>query len=161
MVDLGNEYFWISHKISDLLTPLGVRPQWFETDLSHSSYSAITMEYCLATVYFDWSKVGVPVLRKKLAVLQINLLLTITKTALERIWPNCVKRLKSRTMDARWSLFSSKSQTFGFGQTNWTNNFWGIWGIFGWTISTHVGTVSPLSMFFVNEVLFALQKAEP
>jgi hypothetical protein len=38
----SNEYFWISHKISDLLTPLtplGVRPQWFETDLSHSSYS--------------------------------------------------------------------------------------------------------------------------
>jgi hypothetical protein len=39
----GNEYFWILHKICDLLTPLtplGVRPQWFETDLSHSSYSA-------------------------------------------------------------------------------------------------------------------------
>ena len=39
----GNEYFLISNKISDLLTPLaplGVRPQWFETDLSHSSYSA-------------------------------------------------------------------------------------------------------------------------
>ena len=30
----GNEYFQISHKISDLLTPLtplGVHPQWFET----------------------------------------------------------------------------------------------------------------------------------
>ena len=41
----GNEYFWITHKISDLLTPLtplGVRPQWFETDLSHSSYSDMT-----------------------------------------------------------------------------------------------------------------------
>ena len=40
----GNEYFWISHKISGLLTPLtplGVRPQWFETDLSRSSYSAM------------------------------------------------------------------------------------------------------------------------
>ena len=39
----GNEYFWIPHKISDLLiplTPLGVRPQWFETYLSRSSYSA-------------------------------------------------------------------------------------------------------------------------
>jgi hypothetical protein len=31
-----NEYFYIP----GLLTPLGVRPQWFETDLSHSSYSA-------------------------------------------------------------------------------------------------------------------------
>ena len=30
----GNDYFWISHKISGLLTsltPLGVHPQWFET----------------------------------------------------------------------------------------------------------------------------------
>ena len=30
----GNEYFWIYHKISNLLTPLtslGVHPQWFET----------------------------------------------------------------------------------------------------------------------------------
>ena len=27
----GNEYFWISQKISGLLTPLGVHPQWFET----------------------------------------------------------------------------------------------------------------------------------
>jgi hypothetical protein len=40
------EYFWIPHKISDLLTPLtplGVRPQWFETDFSHSSYSAVVI----------------------------------------------------------------------------------------------------------------------
>ena len=35
----GNEYFWLLHKISGLLTPLGVRLQWFKTDLSHSSYS--------------------------------------------------------------------------------------------------------------------------
>ena len=37
----GNEYFIISHKISGLLTPLRVHPQWFETDLRHSSYIAI------------------------------------------------------------------------------------------------------------------------
>ena len=41
----GNEYFCISHKISDLLTPLtplSVHPQWFEslfkTDICDSSY---------------------------------------------------------------------------------------------------------------------------
>ena len=37
-----NGYFWIPHKISGLLTPLtplGVPPQWFETDLSHWSWS--------------------------------------------------------------------------------------------------------------------------
>ena len=42
-----NECFYIPHKISGLLTPLGVRPQWFETDLSHSSYSALK-EYNIA-----------------------------------------------------------------------------------------------------------------
>ena len=47
-------------------------------------------------------------------------------------------------------LFSSKSQTFGLGQTNWADKFWGIWDVFGRFISTHVGTVSPLSMFSIN-----------
>ena len=38
--------------------------------------------------------------------------------------------------------FLLKSQTFGLGQTNWANKFWGIWGIFGQTISTHFDTLS-------------------
>ena len=37
--------------------------------------------------------------------------------------------LNTRTRDAQWSLFSSKSQTFGFGQTIWADNF-GEFGIF-------------------------------
>ena len=53
---------------------------------------------------------------------------------------------KARTMDAQWSLYSLKSQTFCLGQTNWADLFWGI---FGQTISTHFGTVSPLSMFSI------------
>jgi hypothetical protein len=56
--------------------------------------------------------------------------------------------------------FLSKSQTFGLGQTIWADNFWGIWGIFEQFISTHFGTVSPLSMFSINEALF-LQKTKP
>ena len=32
-----------------------------------------------------------------------------------------------------------KSRTFGLGQTNLTDKFWGIWGIFGRNISTHFG----------------------
>ena len=36
----------------------------------------------------------------------------------------------------------------------------GIWGTFGQSISTHFGTVSPLSMFFFNQSLF-LQNTEP
>ena len=40
-----------------------------------------------------------------------------------------------------WSFFQ-KSRTFGLGQTFWAETFWGIWGIFGRTISTHFGTVS-------------------
>jgi hypothetical protein len=42
----------------------------------------------------------------------------------------------------------------------WADTFWVIWGIFGQFISTHFGTVSPLSRFFINQSLF-LQKAKP
>ena len=47
-----------------------------------------------------------------------------------------------------------KSQTFGLGQTIWSDKFWGIFGQF---IGPHFVTVSPLSMFFINQPLF-LQK---
>ena len=57
-------------------------------------------------------------------------------------------------------LFALKSQTFGLGQTILAENFWGIWGILGWFISTHFGTVSPLSMLSNNQSLF-LQKSKP
>ena len=40
------------------------------------------------------------------------------------------------------------------GQTNWAENFGGIWGIFDQTISTHFGTVSHLSMFSIIQPLF-------
>ena len=53
-----------------------------------------------------------------------------------------------------------KFQTLGLGQTNWADKFWGIWGIFDQTISTHFGTVSPLSMFSITQLLF-LQKTKP
>ena len=39
----------------------------------------------------------------------------------------------------------------------WTDK---IWGIFGQFISTHLGTVSPLSMFSINQPL-CLQKIMP
>ena len=35
------------------------------------------------------------------------------------------------------AFFSLKSRTFGLGQTNWADTFWGIFNIFGRTISTH------------------------
>ena len=92
-------------------------------------------------------------------------------------WLNCVKIQRDniifflhcdlncyehglQTTDAQWSLFSSKSQTFGLGQTIWVDTFWGIWGIFSRTISTHFGTVSPLSMFFIIQPLI-LRKTKP
>ena len=37
--------------------------------------------------------------------------------------------------------------TFGLGQTNWADKFWGIWRIFGQFISTHFGTVSKGHVF--------------
>ena len=42
----------------------------------------------------------------------------------------------------------------------WADTFWGIWGIFGQFISNHFSTVSPLSMFFINQPLI-LQKTKP
>jgi len=56
--------------------------------------------------------------------------------------------------------FSLKSRTFGRGQTNWADKFWGIWGIFGRNMSTNFGTVSPLSMLSIIQPLF-LQKTKP
>ena len=53
--------------------------------------------------------------------------------------------------------FFGKSQTFGLGQPNWTENFGGIWGTFGRTISPHFRTVCCLPMFSINQPLF-LQK---
>jgi hypothetical protein len=63
------------------------------------------------------------------------------------------------TTEAQRSIFSSKSQTFGLGQIIWADKFWGILGIFGQFISTHFGTVGPLSMFSINQPLF-LQKTK-
>ena len=40
-----------------------------------------------------------------------------------------------RTTDTQRELFS-KIWNFGLGQTNWAEIFWGIWNIFGQTIST-------------------------
>jgi hypothetical protein len=52
------------------------------------------------------------------------------------------------------ALFSLKSRTFGLGQTNWADKFWGIWDIFSQSTSTHFGTVSPLSMFSIIQPSF-------
>ena len=66
----------------------------------------------------------------------------------------------TRTTDAQRSLFSLKYQTFGLGQAIWADKFWGIWGIYGQFISTNFATVSPLSIFPINQPLF-LQKNKP
>ena len=50
--------------------------------------------------------------------------------------------------------FFIEIQIFGHGQTNRADKFWSIWGIFGQTISTQFGTVSPLSMFSIIQPLF-------
>ena len=88
------------------------------------------------------------------------------KLCIKIIWIMSLKSAESDicvrpwTMDAQWSLFSLKSRSSGFGQTKWANKFWGIWGIFGWTISTHFSAVSPLSMFSIIQPLF-LKKTKP
>ena len=53
--------------------------------------------------------------------------------------------------------FFIEIQNFGLGETNLADKFLGIRGIFDQTIKTHLGTVSPLSIFFIIQSLF-LQK---
>ena len=59
------------------------------------------------------------------------------------------------------AFFSLKSRTFGLGQTNWADKFWGIW-VFAAELSApilvHKG--SPLSMFSIIQPLF-LHKTKP
>ena len=57
----------------------------------------------------------------------------------------------------QWSFFDWNPKHW---QTNWADKFWSIWDIFSQFISTHFGTVSPLSMFFINQPLF-LQTSKP
>jgi hypothetical protein len=51
-------------------------------------------------------------------------------------------------------LFLSKSQTYEFVQTTCANKFWDIWDIFGQFNITDFGTVSILSIFFINPYYF-------
>ena len=57
------------------------------------------------------------------------------------------------------AFFLSKSQSFELGQSIWAVRFWGIWGISGRFIRNRFDTVSPLSMFSINQPLF-LQKTK-
>ena len=57
--------------------------------------------------------------------------------------------------------FFIEIQNFWTWADKWADKFWGIWGIFCQTISTHFGTVSPSSsMFFIIQPLF-LHKTQP
>ena len=48
--------------------------------------------------------------------------------------------------------FIQKSRTFGLGQTFWADFFRGIWGIFGWIISTHFGMFSIIQPLFQKKL---------
>ena len=65
--------------------------------------------------------------------------------------------------DGLWTpneaLFHQNPKFFCLWQTKWAKNFGGILCIFGRTISTHFGTVSPLSIFSISQPLF-LQKSK-
>ena len=100
--------------------------------------------------------------------LAVNKVLVWSLLKLARFYKNCIIYANFsaillhfshglRTLDE--ANFQLKSQTFGFGQTNWTDKFWSIWGIFAARfISTHFGTVIPLSMFFINQPFFLQKK---
>ena len=55
------------------------------------------------------------------------------------------------------NTFFIEIKNFWLEQINWADKFWGIFGIFGRIISTHFGTVSPMSTVSIIQPLF-LQK---
>ena len=57
--------------------------------------------------------------------------------------------------------FFQKSWTFELKQTFFAEIFWGIWGIFVQTFSTHVGTLSFLSMFSNIQPFISTKKNYP
>ena len=59
-----------------------------------------------------------------------------------------------RTTDAPWSLFFIEIWNFWVWTDNLGRYILGIWGIFSQFISPHFGTVSPISMFSINQPLF-------
>ena len=59
---------------------------------------------------------------------------------------------RTRTTDTQRELFSKISNFWAWAD-KLGENFGGIWSIFGQFISTHFGTVSPLSMFSINQPL--------
>ena len=47
---------------------------------------------------------------------------------------------------------------FGLGQTFWGDIFCGIWGIFGQTISTHLGTETLVHVFHYSTIISTKNK---
>ena len=96
-----------------------------------------------------WKKIGFTVLSSEDQKTEVN-----TGWFKEQIYIQYRKGkvccLQARTTDAQWSL--------GLGQTISEDKFLGIWGIFGWFISTNFGTVSPLSMFSIIQPTIFLQR---
>ena len=64
-----------------------------------------------------------------------------------------VTKHRLRTPNAMKPFFI-EIQNFWVGQTDWADKFWGIWGIFGQTISTHFCTVNLLFIFSIIQPLF-------
>ena len=59
------------------------------------------------------------------------------------------------------AFFHRNPKLFGLGQTIWAEIFCAIWGILGRFVSTHFGTVSPLSMFFIKSTIIFTKKTKP
>ena len=103
----GNEYFWIFHKISGLLTPptpLSVYPQWFETTIKHIWAIPPTVYQALS--------------QKLLEAMDLQRA-TSCYTRFSAISPN----------ESYLPLFFRKNAIFwGYFQNICLDCFWGLWG---------------------------------
>ena len=144
-----NARFYLTLPITYLIV-FSMQKRRRRPDLLTSSILRLIEHLILGGMLIFWLRRPKPICFGLIKFLRI---LFDKSTKSKKVWGILFSSLEvlSGTADARWSLFSLKSQTLGHGQTNWAQNFWGIWGSFGQFISTHFGTVSPLSMFSINQ----------
>ena len=72
------------------------------------------------------------------------------------MWINLVILPRLKIPNKTEKAFRPRTTDFWAWVDNFADKFWGIWGIFGQFIRTHFGTVSPLSIFSINQGLLEL-----
>ena len=89
------------------------------------------------------------------------------QSASGKFWRFFFRSRRSRTTDAQWSLFSSKSQTFGLGQTILGRKILGHFGVFSADLSAPIlvqwvpcPCFSLINHYFYKKLSFKVSKSQ-